>query len=238
MSKQPKPYTIKVVGQAESHFSGARPQDSELLIQKPDKNTANLLYDIVKTQIELCCQKGDTIGAMEALQKYQERDFQYANPLNVFQRDVFTGKAPFIGGYCVFGAIRDAMKLAFSDRIQFYKKKGDDAPSAKHLRKALVVRPNHIFFYRPDITGALITDIDNIDGQQPVGEVRGFARYEVIYNPFQFQFQVTVMPVGPFASLGDQDLMTEVIKQAAVHGLGSRRGAGHGMWRVVSVEVE
>ena len=227
-------FTLHVVGEAEGPFSGSRPENIDQLISKPDKDTASLLYQIAKTQIELCCQKGDTEGALIALQKYQEKEFSYAAPLNVFPKDNQNGAYPYIGAHCVFGAIRDAMRLAFDDEIKFYRKKGDDAPSKKHLRDFVFVKPHHIFMYRPALDGTVISKVDEEQGQQPCGDVKGFSRYEVIHPPFQFQFNVNVVPKGPFKTLNPK-LMKEVISQAVNHGLGSRRAAGYGMWKIVSI---
>lgn len=231
-----KSYSIKVVGEAESDFRGARPAETDALIKKPDKNTSDLIYRAVKAQVELNLQAGDVKGAWEAIKKYQDSEFEYANPLNCFQRDNQNGKKPYIGAHAVFGAFRDAAKFLYPTHFYQNKKGQTQKPSAKHFRKFVQVRPIHIFLHRPDLSNGTIDTVDEIQGQQPIGEVRGFARYEAIFAPFQFQFQLSINPKGPFEKLlSKKSTVEELIHQATLHGLGGGRAAGFGQWKVIAL---
>jgi len=239
MAKTIKSYTIKVVGEAESPFRGAVPESIESLIKKPSKDVASLIYQAVKAQVEMCTQAGDVAGAWEAIKKYQSEQFQYSCPLNTFKRDHQNGERPYQGAHTVFGAFRDGARFIFPEF--FYEKGitgGTKRPSKTHLRKFVIVRPNHIFFYRPDLAGEIITEPDSVEGQQPVADVKGFARYEVINSPFQFQFQISVNPRGMYEKfLSNQDKALDALHQGVNHGLGAGRSAGYGMWKIVSAEI-
>jgi len=238
MAKEAKSYTIHVVGEAESPFRGAVPESIDSLIEKPTKDVATLIYNAVKAQVELCVQAGDVAGAWESIKKYQEEQFQYSCPLNTFKRDHQNGNWPYQGAHTIYGAFRDGARFLFPEYFYEKKKGRTDRPSNKHLRKFVVVRPNHIFFVRPDINGAIIEQVDEVEGQQPVNDVKGFARYEVINNPFQFQFTMAVNPKGLFEKfLKNQDKVCEALTQGVNHGLGASRGAGYGMWRIGSMTV-
>lgn len=231
-------YTIHVVGEAESPFRGAVPETIDSLIEKPSKDVATLIYNAVKAQVELCVQAGDVAGAWEAIKKYQAEQFQYSCPLNTFKRDHQNGNQPYQGAHTVFGAFRDAARFLYPDAFWQQKKGHTDKPSNTHLRKFVKVLPNHIFFHRPDITNGVVKEADGVEGQQPAGNVKGFARYEVINDPFQFQFKVMVNPKGLFQGLlGDRDKVVEILNQAVNHGLGASRSAGYGMWKIVDLEI-
>jgi len=228
-------YVIKVKGESESDWSGAVAENIEALIKKPSKDTATLLYNIVKTQIEMACQAGDTESAMTALEKYREQEFAYSAPMNVFKRDHQNGMAPYIGAHSFLGALRDAMGNLFN---AYYKKKGDNKPSSQHLRKVVKITPHHIFLYR---NGQKITEVDKIDGQQPIPpKVSGFARYEVIFHPFNFDFVIQVNCNGNLFKdvLSDPDKVVQALYQSTFHGAGGRRAAGYGAWKVVEAKVE
>ena len=241
MAKSVSGYTIKVVGEAESSFRGAVPEDTQILIRKPKANVADLTFSIVKTQVELLLQTGDTAAAWETLKKYNDTDKEkeFNNPLNCFKRDHQNGGNPYQGAHTVFGAFRDGARFVFPE--YFYEKGvtgGAKRPSKTHLRKFVIVRPNHIFLHRPNLEGAVITQPDEIEGQQPTPDVKGFARYEVIHSPFQFQFQISVNPKGLYEKfLSDQDKVIEALRQGVNHGLGAGRSAGYGMWKIISADV-
>lgn len=239
MANKIQSYTIRVIGEAEAPVRGAVPHSIDDLIKKPSKDVASLIFSAAKAQVELCVQSGDIAAAWEAIEKYQKQSFEYVAPLNEFKHDKQNGHAPYMGAHCYFGAFRDAADFLFDDI--FYKGSADKGkkPSKKHLRKAVCVRPNHIFFYRPDLNGAMITKADEVEGQQPSPEVKGFARYETIYPPFQFQFFVNINPRGPFEKfLSDRDKVVETIYQAANHGHGATRSGGYGLWQVVDIKIE
>jgi len=238
MAKETKSYTIKVVGESESPFRGAVPEDTKILIGKPKANVAELTFQIVKTQVELLLQTGDTAAAWETLKKYQDTDKEkeYNNPLNCFKRDHQNGNWPYQGAHTVYGAFRDGSRFIFPEF--FYEKGvtgGTKRPSKTHLRKFIKILPNHIFFQR---NGDVVTKPDGIHGQQPTPDVKGFARYEYVNDPFQFEFKLTVNPKGLYEKfLSNQDKVMEGLRQGVNHGLGASRSAGYGMWHIVSTEI-
>ena len=175
-SENLSPYTIKVSGESESDFRAATPENIDKLIEKPGKNVADLIFQAVKSQVDLCIQSGNVAGAWEAIKKYEDEQFQYSCPPNTFKRDLQNGNRIFLGGHCAFGAFRDGARFIFPQ--YFYEKGavgGTKKPSKTHLRKFVIVRPNHIFFDKLD--GTPIMEADELEGQQPVGDVKGFAKY-------------------------------------------------------------
>tara|TARA_Y100000310_G_C20684413_1_gene818046 strand:- start:513 stop:1220 length:708 start_codon:yes stop_codon:yes gene_type:complete len=229
-------YQVKVIGESETDLRGAVPDSCKELTEKPGKDDKTLLYQVVKTQVELSLQKGDTVGALEAIEAYRKQHFNYASPLNVFRRDNQNGGNPFIGAHCFVGAFRDAAKYLYEI---FYQKKGDKKPAQQHLRKFIQVRPYHIFFYTPDLNGEIVKAPSKVEGQQPTPAVQGFAEYETIFHPFQFQFSLIIYSKGPFEKfLKDKDKVLETLHQSAIHGIGGCRSAGYGGWKIVSAKVE
>ena len=228
-------YVIKVKGESLSDWRGAVPADIDPLVKKPSKDVASLIYQIAKTEVELLLQKGDVQKAVESVKKYQEQGHEYAAPLNCFKRDNQNGGAPFMGAHSFIGAFRDS--AIFLHPEAFFQKKGDGKPARKHLRKFLTVRPFHVFLYRD---GEKIFNTDEIEGQQPVGDaVKGFARYEVIHFPFLFDFNLTIIPKGPFAKfLGSVDEVISTLHHSTYMGIGSCRGANYGAWEIKEYEVD
>jgi len=229
-------YTVKVRGRSESDFRGARPVSIEPLLEKPGRNEKSLIYKVVTAQVELCKQNADIEGAWEAIKKYRDADFGgYQAPLNVFQKDNQNGGCPYIGGHAVFGGLRDAAGWLFP---QFFYEKvpgKTKRPSKTHFRKFVIVRPNHIFFYR---NGEKIIKAHGVEDQQPTPAVKGFARYEVIHHPFDFSFTISINDNGLFAKLlKDKKKVKDIIYQGANHGLGACRSAGYGQWEITNYEV-
>lgn len=237
MAKKKDIYQIEVVGVSESDLRAATPNDIKPLIDSgTSKPTALMKFEITKTQVELLLQKGDTLKATQALQHYiDSEDDGYQCALNVFQRDMQNGRHPYIGASSFFGAFRDATEIMFPK--SFYQKRGDKAPSKTHLRKVVHVKPYHVFLYRNG-TDKIETP-DDTEGQQPVGRVKGFARYEVIRHPFEFKFRLQINPTTKLFSevLSDSDAVIKIVEQSAWHGIGGCRGAGYGMWKAQSAEI-
>jgi hypothetical protein len=230
--KELESYQIRVKGESLTDWSGAVPESIDKLIKKPDKDWLSLFFKIASTQIEMHCQAGRTDEAMTVLEKYREQQFEYSNPLNTFKKDQQNGGYPYQGAHCFLGAIRDSA----ADMGIFYKKKGDILPSDKHFRKYVRVMPSHINLYRD---GKIITKPDEIEGQQPVEDVKGFARYEVIRHPFTFSFNIQILVGGKFKDfLADQEKVIKTIYNSAFNGQGARRAAGYGGWKVVDAKVE
>ena len=230
--EEARSYAVRVKGASLTDWRGAVPESIDALIKKPNKDTATLYYQIIKTQVELFLQQGKTDEAMEAVKKYEELEYAYAAPLNTFKKDLQNGGAPYQGAHCFFGAFRDAAGSVFE---LYYKKKWDDKPSDKHLRKYVRVMPNHIFLYR---NADKILEPDGIEGQQPVDDVKGFARYEVIHHPFTFDFVVQILAAGKFKEfLSDRNKVLEAIYCSSFNGQGACRSAGYGGWKVVEASV-
>lgn len=232
-----KSYSIKVIGESESDFSGARPMDIKELIEKPGKDIMSLIYQAGKAEIEQQIQAGNTEGAWSVVEKIQKSAHEYANPLNCFQKDRQNGMAPFLGAHSFVAALRESAKLLYPGKV-LYDKKGSKMPAKEHFRKAVMIKPNHIFMYRPQLDGKKIEEVDETQGQQPSKDVRGFARYETILSPFQFQFTIFINPVGIFEKtmLKDKNAFMEMLKMASVLGCGGRRGIGYGQWKIVKAE--
>jgi len=240
--KAPGPYTFRIVGQADSAWRGAVPDDCADLKVAPEKNVKELLYMIVKAEVERLTQKGDTKGAAEAVKKYQDHSkHQYANPLNVFKKDKQNGDIPCIGAHCLYGGFRDAAVELFPQ--YFYKTAADRGkkPSNKHLRKYVHVRPYHVFLHRPSMNGngKIIKEVDGVHDQHPTPKVGAFCRYEFIDSPFQFEYLLNVSIEGPFKKfLENQHEVKMAIVQSANAGQGGGRAAGYGMWRILKCKVE
>lgn len=241
MAKKRSPYTFEVLGQAETTFRGPRPKNPELLTEKPDKTHQSYINKIIKAQIESCLQAGNIEDAWKVLKKWQEDTGIYGNPLNVFQRDTQFGDTPYIGAHAFVGALRDSASWLFDC---FYEKKEGKSKnlSSKHFKKSLSVRPFHVFFYRPDMKGDLITKPDDVACQQPTTGVGGFSQNEEIYAPFQFKFFVNINPGAKYNGafekiLGESDKVKSIIEQASLHGLGACRGVGYGMWKIVDIKL-
>lgn len=234
--KQQSSYIIKVWGESESDWCGAQPSSIEpLLMSQAEKPTTGLKFQIAKTQIELALNAGKVDEALKALEVYQEKcNQQYQAPLNVFPKDRQNGQCPYIGAHSFFGAFRDCAD--YINTGLFYKKKGDKSPSKKHFRKVVRIRPHHVFLYR---NGGVIKKADAVEGQQPIGEVRGFAKYEVIYHPFSFEYKMLIATNSICSDfLNNKEKVIEALYQSSFHGQGGRRGAGYGEWKVVKHEIQ
>jgi hypothetical protein len=227
-------YSFKVKGEGESSICGARPEDLKPLIEKPDKDNKSLIHMAVKAQVELAVQAGDVNAAWRAIEKNQEAQFIYSNPLNVFQKDAHNGNYPFIGAHSIVACFRDSAKFLFPGKI-FYDKKGSKNPAAQHARKAISVRPYHVFMKRK---GKTIQEPDKVEGQQPSPTVRGFSRFETIDVPWEFEFTITVSTENSFAGtpLKDKTAIKKILNQMQIQGLGGRRGAGYGQWMITDLK--
>jgi len=65
--EEARSYAVRVKGASLTDWRGAVPESIDALIKKPNKDTATLYYQIIKTQVELFLQQGKTDEAMEAL---------------------------------------------------------------------------------------------------------------------------------------------------------------------------
>lgn len=232
-------YQVIVKGESESDWRAAVPEDIKPLIDsQANKNVAGLKYDIIKTQIEMMLNQGDTEGATNALKAYVDKEHAgYQAPVCRFKRDLQNGGCPYMGAHSFFGAFRDAADYMYPK--SFYQRgvKGmTKSPSKKHLRKLVNIKPHHVFFYRD---GEKIAKPDREEGQQPVGEVKGFSYYEVINHPFSFEFRLQINPTSKMFTeiLSDTDAIEKIIRQSSWHGQGACRSAGYGMWTIKQIEV-
>ena len=239
--KPVKPYVIHVTGHGLTPLSGAVPDDIESLVKKSSGNTKALQLKIVTAIVDKCIQINDIEGAQMALDKYKADEALYSFPLNTLKRDYQNGKAVYMGAHCFYGAIRDTIVESYFDEVCVYKKgtKGYTSfPSAKRIRNYVFVKPNHIFLYKPGSKKPILEPDIESDPQQPVGDVKGFSRFEVINPPYELSFRVQVHPRTPWKNLKDQDLMKNILWYSSFRGIGSRRGAGFGSWKIDKLVFE
>lgn len=239
--KNVKPYVIHVTGHGLTPLSGAVPADIENLVKKSSGNTKTLQFKIVSAIVDKCIQVNDVDGALAALEKYRLDEALYAYPLNKFKRDMQTKGALYMGGHCFYGAIRDTIVESYFEEVCVYKKgrRGYTGfPSAKRIRNYVSVKPNHVLLYRPGSKKPIIKPDVESDPQQPVGDVKGFSRFEVINPPYEFKFRVEVHPRTPWKNLKDQELMKNILWYSSFRGIGSRRGAGFGSWKIDTLDFE
>lgn len=234
-----KSYSFNVVFEAETDHRGPRPNDVEALVKIPGKNELNLAYVAAKAQMEKSAQSGDATGCWQALDKYIEfrnAGGQYQFPLNSFQKDNQNGGCPFYGAHVIIGALRGSCKHLYPGQI-LCQKRGDGMPAKEHFRKAVQVYPFHLFFYRPGEKKPIKTH-DEIQAQQPAGDVGGFSKFETVNMPFQIKFKIVVNPAGIFKNtkLKDPKIFPEVIQHAAILGSGACRGVGCGQWKVIKLD--
>jgi hypothetical protein len=230
-------YYVDLYIRGESPVSAAVPENVDGLLTKPDKPTAELLFQILKADVEKLLQVGETAAARKLLIDFQNREEKqaYMKPKMAFKRDKASGSI-FLGAHCLYGAFRDASKFIQDKTFYVKGKKGYTTyPSAKHLRKFMNIRPPHMIFMRD---GKPITEPDRVEDQQPVGpEVKGFSSYEIVDLPWSIHARIQIAPPGPFQEfLSDPARVEASILQASNHGLGARRAAGYGMWRAERIE--
>jgi len=223
-------YAIDVEAHGTGPWSGPRPADVDTLVQRLDPALKELKNLIIKKEIEELVNIGDTKTAHEVLKMYGMPE-GYRYPLNQFARDLQNGNGIYQGAHCFYGAFRDAAGELFSI---YYKKKGDLKPSDKHLRKQVEVFPYHVPLMR---NGKQLMEPDYIDKQQPVGDVQGFARYEVINPPFNFKFTVRILVAGKFKEfLAEKAWVFRAIESSTLHRQGSRRSANFGPWAIDKIK--
>lgn len=239
-------YSLLVTGQAESAWRGATPESVDQLLVKSPKSIEDLYLKVAQAKVDQFLQAGHVDKAAECIQEHEKKLVEtqqtHGCPTNIFKKDLQVDGIPYIGAHAVFGAFRDSAK--WIAKKYFYQKGVPGMtknPSAKHLRKFVVVRPNHIFLHRPKLSmngnENVIKEADGIEGQQPIGEVKGFAKYEYLLPPFQFSFSLCISPEGIFEKfLKDEDLVLQVLQQASLHGLGAGRSAGYGVWKILNIE--
>jgi hypothetical protein len=235
-----KIYEVSVKGESMSDWRAATPEDIKPLIEgQTNKPTASIELDIIKKQVELLLNQGDTALATEALQAFTNKTHKdYPAPVCRWRRDLQNGRYPFMGGHSFFGAFRDAANYLYPEYFYQKGKKGFTTnPSRKHLRKFIRIMPHHVYFH--DAGGGIVAEPSEPEGQQPVGEVRGFAYYEAIRHPFSFQYTFQINPKGKLFDkfLSNTDEVIEAIKQSAWFGQGGCRGAGYGGWNVTKTEI-
>lgn len=236
-----KPYVIHVTGHGLTPLSAAVPDDIESLVKKSSGNTKALQLKIVTAIVDKCIQVNDIDGAQMALDKYKSDEALYSFPLMTFQRDHQTGEAIYMGANSFYGAIRDTIVESYFDEVCVYKKKVKgytSFPSAKRIRNYVFVKPHHIFLYKPGSKKPIVEPDVHSDPQQPVGDVKGFSRFEIINPPYELSFRLLVHPRTPWKNLKDQDLMKNILWYSSFRGIGARRGAGFGSWKIDTLEFE
>jgi len=233
-------YQIKVEGESESDWRAATPENIENLLDGTNQDHSKLEFKIVSAEVELLIGQGETLKATEVLQAYVAKVKKpYSAPINRFRKDSLNGGFPFLGAHSYFGALRDALDALNPDFFyQDGKKNQKGKPSKKHLRKFIKILPHHVYFYQLD--GQVIKKpFETLEGQQPVGPVKGFAYYEIIRHPFKVSYKLQINPNNKQFGvlLSDPNKIIEAIHQSAWYGQGGSRGAGYGQWKVTKAEL-
>jgi len=238
MKKAKGIYQVVVKGESQSDWRAAVPEDIGTLIKGTEKDPAinTLKLEIIKKQVELLLNQGDTESAATAIEKFVNKEKAgYPAPVCRFKRDRQNGQCPYMGAHSFFGAFREAATIMFPEEFYENAKGKTKRPSKSHLRKVVLIKPHHVFFYRD---GKKITEPDEEEGQQPVGMVKGFSYYETIRHPFNFEYRMQVNPTTKWFSgfLSDVEAMERIIIQSAWHGQGSCRSANYGLWDVKKID--
>ena len=107
-----------------------------------------------------------------------------------------------------------------------------------HMRKYVQITPYHIFLHKDPDYKEMFRDADvTIEGQQPVTDVKGFSRNEILVGPLHFNFQMIFQPKGKFPVLGNRDLVLQCLHQSTFRGLGGRRAANYGQWEITKAKM-
>jgi hypothetical protein len=215
---------------------GARPDNTAALVEIDPKNVLLTEYKILNATVDQCIQAGRVDDAAEALKIYKRNlaaGIGIKNPLNVFQKDLQNGGAPYIGAHCVEGAFREACKFYFPGKILYEGKgifKNTALPGQEHVRKTLTILPKHIFLHQPDMSNGKVLKPNRIVGQQPSKTVGGFARYEEIDAPWMIEFDMSISTRNRFRGslLEDKAVIEEIMVGVGNLGFGGCRGAGFG----------
>jgi hypothetical protein len=168
----------------------------------------------------------------------------YKSPLNVIHRDRQKlgndeNPIPIVAQHFILAAFRDEASAAFADEFNLAtpeKRKGRVGKA--HMRKSINITPYHIFLYKDPECKEMFEDHDIlIEGQQPVMDVKGFSRNEVITGPIYFKFRMIFVPKGKFPALADRELVLRCLHQSTFRGLGGRRAANYGQWEIIKAKI-
>jgi len=241
---------FKVKARTIGTLSGSKAEDIIALIGKPETDAKTIENKLLSKEAEMVIKKTnplpEEIEAIRAeLSNQTELRIGYSAPKNVFHRDrQVLGEdkkpVPCLGAHMVFGAFRTAASNSFPREFMIYTQLTNHKgwPSNKHMRKYVTLAEKHILLYKDPEMKKMICDSDIIvEGQNPVGDVKGFAQYETIIAPAYFQFTMFFNPKGMFPSLANKQLVIDCFEQSVYYGLGSRRGVNYGQWEVVNMEM-
>ena len=244
---QLQPWGLDISAMFTGNLSGNRAADIHKLIANPIVQDALLKASIKKLQAimdEVDSLPEEIEVAAKEVEKYQGISTGYKAPLNVIWRDdqvmgSDNKPIPIIAQHFILAAFRDTAADSFHKEFMLAtqtERKG--RVGRPHLRKYVQVLPHHIFLFKDPELEHLVESKDIIiEGQQPVGQaVRGFAQYEVLQGPLYFNFKMIFHPEGKFPALADQDLVAKTLYQATFRGLGGRRAANYGQWKILQAK--
>lgn len=239
------PWGLDISAMFIGDLSGNKAADIHKLLENSMVREALLKSSVKKLQIIL--DNPDSLpeeleAAAKEVEKYQGID--YKAPLNIIWKDNQTlgsddKPLPVIAQHFILASVRDTAADSYHDQYGLAtaaERKGK--VGRQHLRKYIYVYPHHIFLYKdPDHKNLFESKDIVIEGQQPVGQaVKGFAQYEVLRAPIYFSFKIIFHPEGKFPQLADEDLVSKVLVQATLRGLGGRRAANYGQWKILEAK--
>jgi hypothetical protein len=239
------PWSLEINAVAHS-LSGNKAADIDKLLDKAIVEEALLKAAIKK--LELLLENPDALpeeisAAAAEVKTYQKNHKTYKAPLNVIHRDKQklgndNGPLPFIAQHFILAAFRDEASSSFSDEFCLATQENRKGRIGKaHMRKYIQITPYHIFLFKDPEYNTMFENSDIIvEGQQPVGDVKGFSNNEVIVGPIYFKFQMMFQPKGKFPPLGDRDLVLQCLYQSTFRGLGGRRAANYGQWEILKAK--
>jgi hypothetical protein len=245
-----RPWNIHIKGVCET-LSGNKPMDIDALVNKPKNEIEKLRLSMLSKQVDIINKTSrpsieDMNTVSEAINSFQENAAIYACHLMSIHRDnqklgPDNLPLPCIPQHFHIGAARSAIEYAFGEALGIWTHSSRGAGwlqmdvVAKHFK----ANPRHIFMYRDkEMTPESIATASDIyiEGQQPTPAVRGFAKDEVLDGPLYFQYTMTIVPTKALPMLTNEMLVFDIIDYAVMFGLGGRRTANYGMWKILDMK--
>ena len=230
-------------------LSGSKSKDIDLITSIPDKSVREWRSKLVVKYAQIVCNKRtpseqEIALAAEKLQKYNDESKEYAVGFTSIWRDFQnTDKEgrplPIIPQHMILACLKNSAKFGFNLEYCISRKDSpvEGAPAFHFLREAFKIKPYHIFLYKDQQLKQLITEADIvIDGQQPVGDVKGFQKSEVIRGPIYFKFQLYLNPKSRFPMVSDKKLVLDTLELSTLFGLGGRRAINFGNYEILDIK--
>jgi hypothetical protein len=246
-----RPWTISVVGECEC-LSGSKPKDIDPMINKPKTDVEKLRLNMLAKQVEILQKTSkpsveDMNSVSQSINSYQEEVAIYScNLMSIWRDNQRFGRdnlpLPCIPQHFIPGAINNAIQISFGDALGIWTRATPSPGWAQidQVSKHFKVFPRHIFMYRDlsfDPKSIVTASEIYIEGQQPTPTVRGFAKDEVLDGPLYFKFTLKIIPSKTLPNLTNRRLVADILDFAASFGLGGRRTANYGMWKILDVKV-